>query len=583
MALASNPPGECPALEATVEPPRALALLVGYPEVPAELRGEGLTRLDGVDDDVLAMLSFFGSMGAVEVRVLLRVDSTTRRAWARTDFQAPTARALGAAVDALATTARQGPRSEIYVFFAGHGRKGARDGMSTSELFLEPDPDSDDEVAASGILDGHALEERVLAPLSAVGNVHLIVDACQSYYLLEARGVERKSRASKTRPPVEEALASRFAATHPGVGALLATNGSQNTYESPEIGGLFSYAVRSAAMGAADRDLDGRITYGEMSSALRAILARRAGTVEPGVVAPRLDSSATFVDLRATGAARLCFTPEIPGRYTFLRGDGGRQGLIHTSTAAPAHFFLGPGETYLMERRVTPGERAQLARFVARTGAVASMTTEILDLSARGEFAGELFPRPLTSETFVDEVRDAPRTDARYTALAVALLLRAGERSTLESDVVEPGAWLAVQHGWDAWQLGLSMEWSRWAGRVGEQTATEVLPGRGQDFTAQTLGGALSGRRVVVEARVELVAWASAGADVVFQSVADGRSFTAARIRGELGLDLVVPWWSQAPWAVLVSAGGRASLWPSTGEVVPEARVAVGIEWEVAQ
>ncbi|MCB9554437.1 MAG: caspase family protein, partial [Myxococcales bacterium] len=340
--------------EPTPPQPRAVfALLIGYSEGPP---GLGLPALTRAESDVVMMNAFFGTLGPEAVYVHIE-SAATRSALAvpgRVHVGPATFPAIMASVRAIEQALEDAGPADVYVYYAGHGQRVRVDERAQTELFLRP-------VGAGagndGVLRSTLLQSEILVPLSADEDtrVHLVVDACQSYFVLEARkGLRQVARARKAPPPIEVDMIGRFLDRFERVGALLATNGSQVTYEDPEIGGLFSYAVRSAGIGSADLDRDGRVTYGELERALPWILGQRTGGGPPGLVAPDNDPETAFVDYRGRGVAAVEFAPREPTRYELTHMPSHQKYAVLYPGRAPVRAWLPRGQEYVTALRRSP-------------------------------------------------------------------------------------------------------------------------------------------------------------------------------------------------------------------------------------
>lgn len=357
-------------------------VLFGYPYGPSD--GQ-LPPLTAVDDDLLQMATFFSAMGPATLYVHGEpVPSMTRRFG--DSLRAPTWRALRESLADLEARLREdGRRARVYVYFAGHGlRSRSEQGSDLSgHIFARPEPGAT-ERGHDGVLTGAMLAEHIYKPLSAHGEVNLIADACQSFYLLTARG--RFTRHRRAPPPLPD-YADRFALLFPAVGASLATEGI--TYED-STGGLFSHAIRSVGIGPADLDQDGIITYGEFHYALNWILSATPSASEATVVPPGMDPTAAFIDWRGSAAARVCIPPALAGRR-LVATDDGLSATLHLAPTASFPVWLETGRRYALL-----GKESQIG-FVAGDGPLVGLRTE--GIAQRGERWPTLFSKPIAVST----------------------------------------------------------------------------------------------------------------------------------------------------------------------------------------
>lgn len=366
-----------------VAPRSVYVLLVGYPDPPGD--ADELSTLTKVDSDVAMMRAFFGALGPVKEFVHLPVGSQVGGEMAEQGVMVrrPTLRAIQRSVDDLMTLLVDDPAADVYVYYAGHGRSTQVDDRVRTELFLEPESEGED-----GSLTSRALHDEVLERLTddERTRVHLVVDACQSYFVLERRGPNLVRRVPKAAPPVDPKMVERFQAELPGVGALLATNGDQLAYEDARIGGVFSYAVRTAGIGSADLDRDGRVTYRELTWALPEILGQRAGGGPPGLVPPGGDYNAAFIDYRGRSVAQVEFAPEVDTRYVLLHGVSFEAyAAVYPAAGSPVMAWLPSEQGFFAAARTGEDAPAERFRFVARSSRVESIReVEPLSLRARG-------------------------------------------------------------------------------------------------------------------------------------------------------------------------------------------------------
>lgn len=103
--------------------------------------------------------------------------------------------------------------------------------------------------------------------------VHLIVDACHAAGVLSMRGGDPEVLAR-----LGELLAQEASRNRPTVGSAFAESDAGQTHEWSRLrAGVFSHVVRSALLGAADVNLDGRIEYSELEGFAAAALAGVTG------------------------------------------------------------------------------------------------------------------------------------------------------------------------------------------------------------------------------------------------------------------------------------------------------------------
>jgi hypothetical protein len=248
------------------------------------------------DDDAARYLDLFRAMGA-RAYVLTRPDDNTRRLYPQLAAEAlhPVRRDFDRAVANLARDVAQARersvRTLFYFVYAGHGR--VRDGRGY--VTLEDDR-----------LDAATLDSALIDAVSADAT-HVIVDACDSYFLALARG-----------PGGDRQEAHGFSGAgglraRDSVGLLLSTSSARESHEWSGIqAGVFSHEVRSALYGAADADGDGQVSYREVSAFIeRANEAIPNEEFRPRIYARPPKDTSVLLDLRGRLRSRI----EIPGAH----------------------------------------------------------------------------------------------------------------------------------------------------------------------------------------------------------------------------------------------------------------------------
>lgn len=202
------------------------------------------------------------------------------------------AQALGEAFWLMRQQKERGRATELVFAFAGHG-----DVNDAGEGYV---------VLADGPFTRTDLTTQVLEASPADVN-HVIIDACSSYFMVNARGDE--SGRVELSPKLLDVLSQRVdAAVRARTGVLVSTSGAAEVHESGELGaGVFSFLLRSALAGAADSNGDGRVEYAEAAAFVAAASAnlddpraRLAVHVEAPVQRPH----SALADLARSGADR---------------------------------------------------------------------------------------------------------------------------------------------------------------------------------------------------------------------------------------------------------------------------------------
>lgn len=316
----------------------------------------GRATLRYADDDAAKYFEVFSTFAEPGGAVLLAdLDADTAGLFPRLAAiaGAPVRARLDRAASELATRSaaltQAGRSVRFYFVFAGHGD--VEDGGGYLELS-----------------DGRFTAEDLRALVARVGaaETHVILDSCNSFYVVNPRRPGGKRLA--TPRDVAETLGRRL----PDVGVLLSTSAQAEVYEWSELqSGVFSHAVRSGLLGAADANGDGAVSYSELEAfidvataeiknplyrptvfargpngeASRAILppgrARRPALVvdDPGPVrlSARDASGLRWIDAyKEQGSAlELWLPPSIPGGFEIdrLEAGGATAGRVITSYA----------------------------------------------------------------------------------------------------------------------------------------------------------------------------------------------------------------------------------------------------------
>ena len=244
-----------------VAPPARVTIVVGY-----DGDGSGARPVLAYADDDAARLYLAALQDSERAWLLTTFDDDSARVFpeltrtARAPTKAELGRVLGEAFWQLRAWHDAGRPTELVFSFAGHG-----DVSAAGEGFL---------VFADGALTRGELGAQIVRASPADVN-HVLIDACASYFMVNARGETTAPAVSLSpallelvRPPVDDAAA--WART----GTLVSTSGAVAVHESSALGsGVFSYLLRSALAGPGDTDGDGDIEYGEAAAFIAAASA----------------------------------------------------------------------------------------------------------------------------------------------------------------------------------------------------------------------------------------------------------------------------------------------------------------------
>jgi len=293
-----------------------------------------LAPLRYADDDAARYLDLFRLLGA-RTYLLTRLDENTRRLHPQAAAEAidPRKASLDAAVAGLAAdvarAAERNVETLVYFVYAGHGDVKDGEGYITLE----------DARLTGGDL------ARIFARIPAT-RIHLIADACASYFLAYSRGPGGERR------PIGAFGAGTALAADGRVGFLLSTSSARESHEWEAFqSGVFSHEVRSGLYGAADADGDGQVSYREIA----AFVARANARIPNERFRPDLHARAprgegTLLDLRRVGR-RLEIDGKHAGHYYLEDARGVRLADVHNAAGASVSLVRPPpsGRAYLRQ------------------------------------------------------------------------------------------------------------------------------------------------------------------------------------------------------------------------------------------
>jgi len=334
--------GPSTVLAAAIPPERApkaalFALIVGVNQAD----DPALPVLRYADDDAARYLDLFRTLGA-RTFLLTRLDENTRRLHPQAAAEAMEPRlaqlsAQGRLLrEEVSRAHARGVPAIVYFIYAGHGA--LRNGQGTIRL-------------EDGALTGAELSREVLSGLEAE-RLHVIVDACYSYYLAYARGP------GGSRRPSAGFTALSGLATDDRVGLLLSTSSARESHEWEGFqAGVFHHEVRSGLYGAADSDGDGVVSYREIAAFVeRANAAIANERFRPQVYARPPQGGEALLDLRSGLSRRLEIPPQAAGHYELEDGEGVRLAEFHSGPGQQVHLLRPAGRGLLFLRKAGGSE-----------------------------------------------------------------------------------------------------------------------------------------------------------------------------------------------------------------------------------
>lgn len=391
------------------EPPQRYAVVIGN---NASV-DEGVARLSYADQDAVKFYELFKAAGA-RVRLLAALDAENQRRFAEAAqvMRPPTHQQLLAA---LAETFQQiradreaGRETHFYFVYSGHGQVGRN-----HEGYIN-------------LLDGRfsrsQLYREVIGPSPAAFN-HVILDACQAYFLVQRRG-GLGDKEGDYRAAVQDFLASQELAGHPNTGVILAASSESETHEWGRWeAGIFSHELRSALLGAADVDGDGKVTYAETAAfvdAANAAIDVPRARLRVFYRAPRARPDLPLLDLAALAESPVLeVDPEQAERLHVEDARGVRVADLHPSREQGARIALVGREPFFLRA----GEREAVIQGRPRV-AMRELAFAALSDAAKGSveqsFRRDLFRTPFGLAFYREEVTARVSEELRMRPAAVA-------------------------------------------------------------------------------------------------------------------------------------------------------------------
>jgi hypothetical protein len=370
-----------------------------------------LPTLRYADDDAARYLDLFRTLGA-RTFLLTRLDDNTRRLHPQAAAEALEPRMAQFAAQSIAlqaevaqAQARNVPVT-VYVIYAGHGELRNAQGSIRLE---------------DGALTGEELSHQLLAGLGAA-RVHVIIDACYSFFLAYSRG------AGGSRRPAAGFAALSGLASDERIGLLLSTSSARESHEWEGVqAGIFHHEVRSGLYGAADSDGDGVITYREIAAFVeRANSAIANEKFRPQVFARPPGGSEALLDLRAGLSHRVEVPAQAAGHYELEDGAGVRLAEFHSAPTQEIRLLRPAARGPLYLRKIgTPQEwKLPTSGEVLRLTELAAQEPRVQQRGAAHEAFEHLFALPFEAAVVAgyrypspDEVNAEPPAPARRKAV----------------------------------------------------------------------------------------------------------------------------------------------------------------------
>ncbi|HEX6277921.1 MAG TPA: caspase family protein [Polyangiaceae bacterium] len=364
-------------------------------------RGERAdTKLRYADDDALATHRLLVEAGATS-RLLASFDEDSRRLAGSLAPDGPARvdsleRAVQSLLVAMRKAAARGATTEFLFFYSGHGDVEGGEGF----LVLE---------------DGRFTRSKLFELLSRspAARNHVVIDACKSYFVVFERGPGGR------RETYAGAIAAAIPARLANTGFVLSTSSDRDSHEWERYqGGILSHELRSALRGAADADVDGRISYAELGAFLtRSNEAINNPRFRPDFLlrAPGGDLGRPMLDW-TRARAPLSFGAKAWGHFYVETARGDRLLDAHPSPGQPLRLWLPDERPLFVRSNDHLGETVVEADAPLEVAALRATTPAVASRGALNLALERLFALPFDgadvqafrARTTVDERPSAP-------------------------------------------------------------------------------------------------------------------------------------------------------------------------------
>lgn len=368
------------------KPPELFALVLGV----NRSFEKSAPPLRFADDDAAGYADLFRGLGA-KTYLLSRLDDNTRALHpeaareAREPVRSQWLHAIAQLNAEVAAAKRRGAETDVFFVFAGHGNVKSGVGYISLE---------------DGALTGSDLKHEFTDAVSAT-RIHVIVDACYSYFLAHRRGP------GGTRRPLEGTTALEGLDGDDRVGLLLSTSSARESFEWENFqAGVFHHEVRSGLRGPADVDGDARVTYRELAAFVhRANEAIRNERFRPDLYSRAPKGSETLIDLRGAMTHRLEFEGDRAAHFWIEDANGVRLAEFHSALGTTTRVVRTPEVTgNLYARRAEDGAEWSIpaGNEVWSVTAVPSTPPRVSNRGAAHDSFSQIFSLPFGPSELAD-------------------------------------------------------------------------------------------------------------------------------------------------------------------------------------
>ncbi|HPS30285.1 MAG TPA: caspase family protein [bacterium] len=242
----------------------------------------------------------------------------------------------------IAEVKKKGFSTDLMFIYSGHG------------IFLD---DKEGALTLSdGVISRTELYDYVIKKSPADFN-HLIIDSCNSYYMVNQRGGKEEWKKQSTGVVRSDAVRNFFSgydlSSYPNTGVVLSTSSEADSHEWNRIrSGVFSHELLSGIIGAADVNEDGKIEYSEIKAFLDAANLKVNDTKEKlsiFVKPPAQDQRrALFILDGVSQSAILKIPRNIKGRFFIENSLGTRYFDMNKTDEQSVSIMLVPEKLYYL-------------------------------------------------------------------------------------------------------------------------------------------------------------------------------------------------------------------------------------------
>ncbi|RJO70461.1 MAG: caspase family protein [Myxococcales bacterium] len=391
---------------------RLYVLVVGTNRAPME----DMLPLQFADDDAVRNWQIFER--AAQKAILLTVmDKETQRRFPKVakKTEPPTVAQFRRALDLIFAQIQKGSlpdvETEFVLVYSGHGRLlPGKEGAVTLQ---------------DGMLTRTDLYEQVLKKSPASFN-HLLIDACNAYFLVQRRGEEEGWKPDKSGVQREEAaafFAEQDLANYPQTGVVLSTSSEAEAHEwTLYQGGIFSHEVRSGLLGGADVNGDRKISYSELQAFIEAAnhkVTDAKAKLRVFVAPPAQDRNHPLFDMDAVAKATTLMVPkETEGKFYLEDSKGTRYADFNKTAEQPVVLTLLPAKHYFLRNDIQSLEYLIPSKESSAVS-LANVPSRSMRLASRGSveetFRKDLFAQPFGKnfyEGLVAALREVPVEEA---------------------------------------------------------------------------------------------------------------------------------------------------------------------------